>query len=297
MTMGCKYQVVSCAHPLDLYQVCLNHLDALRVLVRNAGDVSKLVENCVRNMDEMFARMRVGDLHLLRYTLARFFQDRRVKVSLFLTDQLQAQDGSMIHSHAGRLPAGTDVPGTIRYFENGVVKREEAVKVPNAEHVQPAVKGVDITKPGRPCELGSNLYAKDRRKKGAAGAAAAAAAAAAAKGKPASSAQPLFEPDEAATKAAKSELNLLAQMIGGGGSGAKETEKFSIVNLFPDTSLSGDAGGEAAADFITFDAEDRDARASALSKSFGGLNVEASAADDDDLLDLMDKQGGKSFDD
>ena len=117
----------------------------------------------------------------------------------------------------------------------------------------------------------------------------AAAAAAAAKGKPAGSSQPLFEPDEAATKAAKSELNLLAQMIGGGGSGAKETEKFSIVNLFPDTSLTGDAGGEAAVDFITFDG--------ALSKSFGGLNVEASAAADEDLLDLMDKQGGKSFDD
>ena len=112
------------------------------------------------------------------------------------------------------------------------------------------------------------------------------------------SSQPLFEPDEAATKAAKSELNLLAQVIGGGGgAGAKETEKFSIVNLFPDTSLTGDAGGEAAADFITFDAEDRHARASALSKSFGGLNVESSGADDEDLLDLMDKQGGKSFDD
>ncbi len=44
MTMGCKYQVVSCAHPLDLYQVCLNHLDALRVLVRNAPEDEDLLD-------------------------------------------------------------------------------------------------------------------------------------------------------------------------------------------------------------------------------------------------------------
>ncbi len=143
MTMGCKYQVVSCAHPLDLYQVCLNHLDALRILVRTAPDVSKLVENAERNMEEMFGKMRIGDLHLLRYTLARFFQDRRVKVSLFLTDALQAQDGSMIHSHTGRLPIGSAMTGTIRYFDPATGKpiagKEEKIKLPNSEHTIPRV--------------------------------------------------------------------------------------------------------------------------------------------------------------
>lgn len=303
MTMGCKYQVVSCAHPLDLYQICLNHLDALRVLVRNAAEVSKLVENCVRNMEEMFARMKVGDLHLLRYTLARFFQDRRVKVSLFLTDQLQAQDGSMIHSHAGRLPLGAEMPGTVRYFENGVLKREEVLKVPNAEHVLPAAVGVDITKPGRPCELGSNLYAKDRRKKGPSSGGKDAAAGAGGKGAAPKSASgsgaPVFEPDEAGKKAAKSELNLLAQMIGGNSKPAKEGDKFSIVNLFPDTALVPDGGtGETAADIITFDVEDRDARMKAVAKQFGGMTTQdAAGGGDDDLLDLMDKQQGNQYDD
>jgi hypothetical protein len=73
--------------------------------------------------------------------------------------------------------------------------------------------------------------------------------------------------------------------------------EFGSILYAKDRIKKGDGGGEAAADFITFDAEDRDARASALSKSFGGLNVEASGADDEDLLALMGKQGGKNFDD
>lgn len=301
MTMGCKYQVVSCAHPLDLYQICLNHLDALRVLVRTAPEVAKLVENCVRNMEEMFARMRVGDLHLLRYTLARFFQDRRVKVSLFLTDNLQAQDGSMIHTHAGRLPLGADKPGTIRYFDNGILKKEEVVRVANGDHILPPAVGVDISKPGRPCELGTNLYAKDRRKKGLAGASKAPANAKSSAGSGAGSskgAPQQFEPDEASKAAAKGELNMLAQMIGGGRA-VKEGEKFSIVNLFPDASLSSDGGGgEMKADIICFDTEDREARQAKLSKQFGGLTVDQrNDGDDDDLLDLMDKQSKSKYDD
>jgi hypothetical protein len=308
---GCKYQLVSCAHPLDLYQVCLNHLDALRVLVRTSPEVSKLVENCVRNIDEMFAKMRVGDLNLLRYTLARFFQDRRVKVSLFLTDALQAQDGSMIHSHTGRLPLGADKPGTIRYFTDGKVSKEEVVPMPNSTEILPPAVGVDITKPGRPCELGTNLYAKDRRKKPHAQGGLLAAATSAAAGTKAAPAKVIgtgaggggnppggaavFEADDAGKKAAKSELNLLAQMIGGGGGASKEKEKFSIVNLFPDTSLGGAAGAsdDRAADFITFDQESHDARTNALREQFGGLDVGGAGGQDEDLLDLMDKDQSK----
>jgi hypothetical protein len=264
----------------------------------------------------------IGCAHAFISFVCLLFVYARCQVSLFLTDALQAQDGSMIHSHVGRLPIGSEVPGTIRYFDPntpGKILREEKIKLPNSEHTLPPAVGVDITKPGRPCELGQNLYAKDRRKKGAAAAAAAAggaagaaaaaaAATAAAQAKSASksaSAGPsaAFEPDEAGKKAAKSELNLLAQMIGGGGGGAggKEGEKFSIVNLFPDTSLTSDGsgGGSDADPFITFDADSHDARAAALSKRFAGMDVKAgsSSTQDDDLLDLMDAGGQNQYDD
>ena len=46
-----------------------------------------------------------------------------------------------------------------------------------------------------------------------------------------------FEPDETAKKQAKAELNLLAQMVGGGGAATHTSsgaEKINIASLFPD---------------------------------------------------------------
>jgi len=313
MTMGCKYQVVSVSHPLDLYSVCLNHLDALRVLVKNgSSDVLKLVEGCSKSLDTLFNLFHgsgIGDAYLLRYTLARFFQDRRVKVSLFLTENIQAQDGSMIHSHRGPLPIHTEKPGAIRYFTKGSTtpSREEFVKLPNAEGVEAGdAPGTDVSKPGivRRCQLGTNLYAKDRRKKGnaadasnAAAAAASTSAAGGSKGAMARRASGAFEADEAGKAAAKSALNALASMIGTDRAAPKEGDKFNVVNLFADAE-GGDGGNTktSAADFITFDAGDEHRKA--LDKQFGSLTVDdAGNSGGDDLLDLMDQQQGPTYDD
>ena len=40
----------------------------------------------------------------LKLTLCDFFSDKRVKVSLFLQDGLQNQDGSIVIPHQGTLP-------------------------------------------------------------------------------------------------------------------------------------------------------------------------------------------------
>lgn len=45
MTMGCKYHVLSVQTPYELLSVCLNHLDALRKIVQNNIEVTKLIEN------------------------------------------------------------------------------------------------------------------------------------------------------------------------------------------------------------------------------------------------------------
>jgi hypothetical protein len=76
MTMGCKYQILSCSHPADLlqasaavpillfllvdldssvcWQISLNHLDALRKLLKTS-DVSRLVEACTKQFVEVRA--------------------------------------------------------------------------------------------------------------------------------------------------------------------------------------------------------------------------------------------------
>lgn len=302
MTMGCKYQVVSSIHPAELQHVCLNHLEALRSVKQN-DHVRKLVENSINQTDAMFANMGIGDLYLLRYTLCRFFQDRRVKVSLFLSDNLQAQDGSIIHTHAGRLPRHTEKPGIIRYFSSdGTLQREETIKVANAEKV--LMPSEVVTTHTRLCELGTNLYAKDRRKLANNNAAATASkgiGASSISGSSSSSSSSSTNISAADAKSATAELNLLAQLLGGTSTSSKESEHFSLPNLFPDTSLtinSKDGSKTVTADIITFDAEDLKTRQSQLEKQLKELNLDepASNGDDDDLLDLMDKNKTDDYD-
>lgn len=46
-----------------------------------------------------------------------FFQERRVKVSLFLQDNIQNKDGGFVYSMKGPLPCCTQMPIQITYFD------------------------------------------------------------------------------------------------------------------------------------------------------------------------------------
>lgn len=110
-----------------------------------------------------------------------------MKVSLFLQDGIQSTDGAIIITHKGTMAHGTEVPGTIRYAPSsmhaskcshmltfvdiceydahrsyfdadGKVNREEKVKLKNTDDVVIATEEFDVTKPTRPCTLGTNLY-------------------------------------------------------------------------------------------------------------------------------------------
>jgi len=85
MTMGFKYQVVSASEPSDIIQISLNHLDALKALVKTSSDATKLVDYAAKLLCENVKNHIPGELSHLRQSLCRFFQDRRVKVSLFFT--------------------------------------------------------------------------------------------------------------------------------------------------------------------------------------------------------------------
>jgi len=303
MTMGFKYQVLSCTAPSELLQVTLNHLDALKALVRTHAETARLVESAQKILLEMYRDLTVGQLVSLRQALCRFFQERKVKVSLFLQDQIQSLDGAIVITHEGPLPPATETPGTIRYFGlDGKMTLEEKIRMKNAENVAKAPdEPFDMTRPTRPSKLGLNLYAKDRKKKGgplkpARGAPAAKSNAKdAADGKKAAT----FEPSDSSKAAAKRELNLLANLIGGGaGTSVKDNDKMPVLNLFPDTSLPSQASGDGksstrAAAVITFDADDSAELKKRLAESIGmsgdGPNAGAPSKDQDDLLSLMDE--------
>merc|ERR1719377_342647 len=98
----------------------MNHLNSLKGIVGDsAPELLELLEECCRMMRSTYEKMPPAELNALRQTLCSFFQDRRVKVSLFLQDQTQNPDGSIVVPNRGNLKANQWRPGTVRYLCNG----------------------------------------------------------------------------------------------------------------------------------------------------------------------------------
>lgn len=113
---------------------------------------------------------------LLKQTLAGFFQDRKVKVSLFLQDGTQHSDGSIAVPLGGELGFNVLPPGTVIYLQQDC--REERLDVVgagcwmiNEERItRTCMPNSDSIgrggNPQRRTTLGSNLYNRDRSKLG-----------------------------------------------------------------------------------------------------------------------------------
>jgi len=305
--MGCKYQIVSCCSPQDLLQVSFNHLDSLRALVQSPP-VLHIIDRTTSKLLVLYRSFSANQMALVRQTLCRFFQDRRVKVSLFLQDGIQALDGTVIIEHRGSLPPRGVVPGTIRYFNTSgaVCDVETLPNTRNAVGVTPAVVDFDMTKQPRPCELGLNLYAKERPKSRcplasvveANESGATASVPLVAETIPAMDALAL---DESARKAAQAELSLLASLIGNRATDVTDADKFTVINLFPEADLTdskiNDQSPEGDGDdsgVLLFDAADKAGKTSnwrqSLEQRLVWDNDAASTAQagTDDLLDLYD---------
>lgn len=113
---------------------------------------------------QKYGRLSIGEFFALKHTLCRFFQDRRVKVSLFLQDGTQNMDGTIVLDPTGPLPVGTDAPGRVVY-RNGSVSTGDLREL-HIEGTLPPLTGSPYDPEKRPCKLGLNMYAKDRSKRG-----------------------------------------------------------------------------------------------------------------------------------
>lgn len=280
MTMGFKYQLVCCSHPGELLTITMNHLQTLRQMVISP-DVVALLESAQQYTRSTLGLLDAADFVLLRQTLCSFFQDKRVKVSLFLQDGIQNMDGSMVQTKGGALPFGVGMPGSITYFDKTGAKIGTArVDLPNA-HLFTVSDG---DSPG----LGCNIYARDRKPATTGTAATGSAGPAAASDSPV--AKPGFQqqgpsPSKQAS-IASAELNLLSALIGAD----KPKEDNFKINLFPDPTPSGGGGGPSVTGGTQMIYIERLTKPSKeLSQLMSDMDVKSeSGAGGDDLLDLMD---------
>jgi len=276
MAMGFKYQIISCKSPAEVVDVTLNHLESLKWLIRSNESLKDLLQESVGQVNTFFRNMQHADLNALRQSLCAFFQDRKVKVSLFLHDRTQNNDGSIVVPSGGTLPDGASIPGTVRYFSGGVEDRREQLNIVSATAWKLGS--------GTRTSLGANLYDKDRSAAKAAGGSCPPGAVR----EPSRMPEKIAEEDASKTAAAVGELNLLASLIGAQPP-SSGSETFKLESLFGANVFErGDRGRN---DVISIDGSapsDFRAGLENVRKQMEGIQV-SEEEDADDLLDLMDK--------
>jgi hypothetical protein len=289
--MGFKYQVIASNFPQAVYHITLNHLDGLQKILKD-GPTIKLVENTRKLFKERYSNLNVNDYCIMRREILRYMQDKTIRVSVFLQDEIQNIDGRIIVDNSGPGGIGGEMPGKVRYFsESGDVVKVSHFDLKSGEnfvenkstHFTDAIKTT----------LGSNLYAIERPNKPANKDKSSKAAET--KDKP--SKQQEAKKLDLNPEAAKRELNMLAALLKG--SEKQDAKEVLGIDLFPEPiKRSGGAGGaqnaeeDYAADVIVFETTSTQQQ-ERIKNLVGDWDTGASTSKKeqdagDDLLDLMD---------
>lgn len=154
MSMGVKFQLLSCTLPIQYLQVTINHLEGLEKMIE-PGELTPLLKTAISKCIQLYSQFTHADWLLLQQTLLQFFQGRKVKVSLFLQQNMQATNGVLIISNQGKLPFHTEKPGHIKYFENNSLIRTDVFHSELSNH---CIENRDIF--DHTSRLGHDLYSK-----------------------------------------------------------------------------------------------------------------------------------------
>lgn len=100
----------------------------------------------------------------------KFFEDRHIKVSLFIQDKIQGLDGTIYLDFCNVGPQHSVKPGTVKFFADNSnnVAREKQINLVHAKFWKPHPRQAAFNPESRRAEatkphLGSNIYAADRK--------------------------------------------------------------------------------------------------------------------------------------
>ncbi|XP_054267139.1 protein OSCP1-like [Macrosteles quadrilineatus] len=162
MRMVFKYQLFAAAHPKDLVLITLNHLDSIRNLVNNQA-IHKQLDNAYFLLIKTYGQMGNGELQRLRYHILNFFQDMRIRVSIFMRQSLQNSSGCFVISPSCVIPYGNEIPGTIRVYSNDGCIQDLCTFTSGGEYSQASDVGSTELRGTRHTVLGTNVYSLSGR--------------------------------------------------------------------------------------------------------------------------------------
>ncbi|KAG2487008.1 hypothetical protein HYH03_014379 [Edaphochlamys debaryana] len=153
MMMGFKYQLLCSTKLEQMLEISLLHLATVRSIIESLPDRSAapLIGTVEALITKTYKPMPMGQLHLVRQTLLRFFQDKRVKVSLFLQEGIQSSMGRIILPTPHNKYVGT----ATTYGLEGSLESQDKLKLKSA-----SIQATEFFV--HPAPLGTNLYNKER---------------------------------------------------------------------------------------------------------------------------------------
>jgi Organic solute transport protein 1 len=120
MLMGVKVQLLTLSYPEQLLKITLNHIEELNNMIFSK-ESKGLLSATAEVLSKTYASQSAAVFYRIRQTLLRFFQNRNVKVTMFLHSGIQLQDGNIRISSLEGMPL-SDVPGKVIHSNAEVLK-------------------------------------------------------------------------------------------------------------------------------------------------------------------------------
>lgn len=111
MLMGVKMQILNLAYPEQLLKLTLNHIQELIGLTSIKECVNLLNGTCEK-LVKVYSNLGSATFNRIKQALLRFFQNRQVKVTMFLHNNLQLNDGTIKIPTTEGVPQ-SEVPGKV----------------------------------------------------------------------------------------------------------------------------------------------------------------------------------------
>ena len=136
MVMGVKFQIISTTIPEELYHITLKHLQEVDLLV-SGTQAEEYVEDCRTRFKNMCKGFTAYSFTMVKQHLLSFFQERHVKVSLFIQEKIQSLDGTLNIFYTGIGPIYSQKPGKVTYFkDNGDVRENDELLLNSSENYE-----------------------------------------------------------------------------------------------------------------------------------------------------------------
>jgi hypothetical protein len=158
MLMAVKYQVVLSRRPEEIVLSTLIHLDGMRDLTSGSLEHMGMVAITHKKLREFFSPLTPGQFWHLRQRLLFFFQGMNKRVSVFLRLKAQVESGRFVIPSIRPVNPHSEVPGSIRYFNNGALHLTHKF-IPPLIYLPPQPLGSTEMGADRGTQLGRNLYA------------------------------------------------------------------------------------------------------------------------------------------